>query len=159
MEPYILIIGFGSTLRGDDAAGPAVAARLAERFVARSGVSVCVEASLTPELAALASAADRVVFIDCAADLAAGEVRQVEVAPTDDTSPAMVHFLDPAALMLWTRRLYGETPAATQFAIGGGSFEASDDLTPIVANACAFVVARVEALVDQWQNTQEVSRA
>ena len=159
MKPSVLVIGYGSTLRGDDAVGPRAAELLAERFSGRPEVLVRAEPSLTPELSAEIAAVDRVVLIDCAADLACGEVAEFSVDCHDDDSPAMVHFLNPSALIRWTRRLYGVNPEAVQFAIGGGSFEINDGLTPPVAMACAAVVERVGALLEGWLFETEAVRA
>lgn len=127
MTPCTLIIGYGSDLRGDDALGQKAAVMLDERL---SDPCVCVlrRASLTPELAHDVSLADRVIFIDCDANLDAGQIERRAIKAKPDAD-AMVHFLDPPALLGWARLLYGAAPPGVLFAMGGATFECADDLS------------------------------
>src|SRR5579872_2398967 len=72
----VLIIGYGSWLRGDDAAGRLAARRLAER-----GFDAVDVHQLTPELADRVASAGTVVFLDADAGLAPGAVTVRPVTP------------------------------------------------------------------------------
>jgi hydrogenase maturation protease len=72
----VLVIGFGSDLRGDDAAGRHVADAVERRALA--GVSVRTPSQLVPELVEPISRAERVVFVDASLD-----VDRVAVTPVE----------------------------------------------------------------------------
>lgn len=139
---HTLIIGYGSELRGDDALGPRVAAELAQRLEGDPAVRVLARPSLTPELAADLAEADRAIFIDCAATGPVGRVVRRRVEPRDDASASMVHFLDPPALLHWTRRLFGRCPEAVVLTAAGQSFDIAEALTPPLAAAVPRLVDR-----------------
>ena len=69
----VLIIGYGNPLRGDDGVGWRVAEAVAAALPDGAAEVLTVH-QLTPELAELMSRADRVIFIDAAAEGEAGEV-------------------------------------------------------------------------------------
>ena len=92
-EKQALVIGFGSTLRGDDALGRIACERLRD-VVDPQQVKVVDQAAPTPELAAEVAAASLVIFLDASIDGPAGEVvaRRLTAA---DSSHAMAHSLNP----------------------------------------------------------------
>lgn len=143
MNGCTLIIGYGSDLRGDDALGPAAATML-EEAVTDPSVSVVSRASLTPELAHDVSLVERVIFIDCDATLPPGRIERREVTASRDND-AMVHFLDPPALLGWARQLFGSAPPGVLFAVGGATFDCADDLSPAVRSRMPELIARVTA--------------
>jgi hydrogenase maturation protease len=90
----VLIVGVGSELRSDDAAGRRVVEVVAGR--ALPGVEVRSVHQLTPELAA--DLVDRQLVVVVDADV---EVTEVTVRPVErrDAAGVMTHHLDPAALV------------------------------------------------------------
>src|SRR5208283_5436391 len=78
----ILIVGFGNPLRSDDGVGWQVAERLRDEL-ARADVQVVARQQLTPEIADLASRAERVLFVDAARSGKAGSLLCRRVAPSD----------------------------------------------------------------------------
>ncbi len=140
-----LVIGYGNTLRGDDAVGQVVARALAGE-AAIEGAEVIACHQLTPELAERISIADLIVFIDAAADLQPGAVTvaMVQAAPL---SSGLAHHVDPRTLLLMTAKLYGRTPDSFLVSIGVGSFELGEGLSAAVAAALPDVVATVRQLV------------
>ncbi|WP_295404896.1 hydrogenase maturation protease [uncultured Thiocystis sp.] len=127
----ILIIGYGSPIRGDDALGPLVADRL-ENTGVPAGVEVMSRHILTAELVADIAEQDRVIFLDAAVDAAPGEVRCQRLAPDAHALSTMAHFLDPRELLAWCETLYGRVPESFLVSAGGDSFDYSNYcLTPI----------------------------
>jgi len=147
MPTPILIIGFGSGLRGDDALGPLAAERL-DAQIDDPRVRILSAASLTPELAADAADAQLVIFIDCAATGPVGEVICTPIDRADDASAAMVHFLDPPALLHWAARLFGATPRGYTLSIPGATFDIAEDLSPPVKAALPELLATARRLID-----------
>jgi len=155
MAREILLIGFGSGIRGDDSLGPR-AAELLELRIHDEHVHVLSRPSLTPELAERISGAALVVFIDCAASGKVGEVVRQDIAPRDDPTVSMVHFFDPPALLHWAKLLYGRVPAAVALSVAGESFEVSDDLSPSASDALPRLVDEALAVIAEFQ--QEAKR-
>ena len=104
--PAVLVLGVGSELRSDDAAGRRVAEAIAE--VAPADVEVRSVHQLTPELALDLAGRDQVVIVDAAVDVADVTVRRIDPATVE---PAFSHHLDPTALLALAARL-GAVPRA-----------------------------------------------
>lgn len=103
MEPT-LVLGYGSELRSDDAAGLHVAQAVAER--AEPGVAVRTAHQLTPELAAELVDRDRVVLVDASVDVDRVAVRWLAA---DADRPPGSHHVDPGGLLAMAAML-GEPP-------------------------------------------------
>ena len=142
-----LIIGYGSPIRGDDAIGPLAADALQARGLP-AGARVLSRHVLTAELVEDIAAADRVIFLDAAADGEPGEVRVREIAPDPSAVSTMAHFLDPRELLAWCETLYGQAPDAWLITAAGHSFDyASYSLSPAATAALTPMLQRVHALI------------
>jgi len=121
----MLIIGYGNPLRGDDAFG----IRAAERIPGALAVH-----QLTPELMDLIARADRVLFLDAAAEGAPGQIRRRGIEP-GGAEAAFTHHLTPEALLAGVLALYGRAPKAEIITVSGANFSLSDRLSPEVQSA------------------------
>lgn len=103
----MLVIGYGNTLRSDDAAGPRVAEALEQMNL--SGVRTLSCPLLSPELAEPVSQAERVVFVD-----AGLHTRELELRPLfpADSSQLMAHAAEPATVLALARDVFGHAPQA-----------------------------------------------
>jgi hydrogenase maturation protease len=145
----VLIIGYGSPIRGDDAIGPLVADRL-EREGVPEGVAVISRHILTAELVADLVEHDRVVFLDAAVDGPPGEVRCRQLAPDAGAMSTMAHFLDPRELLAWCETLYGQVPETFLVSACGTSFDyANYSLTPDAEAAIEPMIEQVRQLIAQ----------
>lgn len=143
----MLIVGYGSPIRGDDALGPLVADRLENEGVP-AGVEVISRHVLTAELVADLADKDRAIFLDAAVDAEPGEVRCRRLAPDADAVSTMAHFLDPRELLAWCETLYGRAPESFLISAGGDSFEyANYCLSPIGERAMAKMLVWVRRLI------------
>lgn len=127
----ILAFALGNPLRGDDGAGPAIAAGLAALV---PPVEVVEAMELLPEHAEAVAAADGVVFLDAAADGPPGEVRTAPVAPRAARA-AVLHALLPDDVVGLARALHGRAPPATLVTIAGADFSFGEHLSPEVSAA------------------------
>jgi len=127
-----LILGYGNSLRGDDAVGPYVAGIL-------GGVAV---PQLVPELAERLAAEERVVFVDARTDLPPGDVR---IMPLDEDS-ASTHWCSPGLLLRLARQVYGNAPRAVLVGIGAASFDFGAPLSPAARLGIERALARIRAL-------------
>lgn len=143
-----LIIGYGSPIRGDDAIGPLAADALAAGPLP-TGVRVIARHCLTAELVEDIESADRVIFLDAAADGRPGEVRVQVLHPDETAVSTMAHFLTPPELLAWCQTLYGRVPDAWLVTAAGQSFDyAHYRLSPVAATALAALLGQVRTLLD-----------
>lgn len=122
----ILLIGYGNTLRGDDALGPHIAERVQQQGWA--GVRVLVCPQLLPELAEeLTAPVECVVFVDAAV----GQAEAVRVVALSDSadSPALSHTLSPGGLLALARGLGGPVPRAFWVTVAGENFQMGEGLS------------------------------
>lgn len=147
----LLVLGYGNTLRGDDAAGPVAAEALAALNL--PGVTVESFHQLTPELAARVAAFDRVVFIDAEPALdgeAHPQPELRELVPSSEAGSSPLSFLghhqDPRVLLAMAGQLFGQTPRAWLVAIEARSFELGANPTLPCAQGIARAVKLVEDL-------------
>ena len=121
-----LLIGYGNTLRGDDAVGPKVIEAIAALKL--PGVETLSCDLLTPELADPVSRADKVIFVDAAID-APMEVQLRPLAPAN-SSQIMAHAADPRTLLALARDVFGHAPQAWWLTIPVESMGIGEELSP-----------------------------
>lgn len=149
--PEVVVIGFGNSLRQDDAFGPIVIEH-ATAAISDPRVEFLSCATLTPELAYVLSQCRLAILIDASAELAPGEVEFRSIAPTPEADLSLVHFLSPDALLAWTARLYGQAPVTELWLVGSKETGLSEALTDVVA---ARVPEFVEALQKRLSGLQD----
>ena len=113
MDSYLLIIGYGNTLRRDDGVGPRVAAAVEKLRL--PGVLTMACPQLTPELADPLSQAGAAVFVDASVDKQ-GPVRIRRLDPSD-SSQILAHAADPRVLLALARDAFGRAPQAWMLTI------------------------------------------
>ncbi len=146
--PRILIIGYGSPIRGDDAIGPLVAERL-QAADQNGDIEVMARHILTAELVADLVERELVIFLDAAVEGTPGEVRCRRLAPTADAVSTMAHFLDPRELLAWCETLYGRVPESWLVTACGASFDYADySLSPAARSAIQPMIDWVHRLID-----------
>lgn len=138
-----LVIGYGNGLRGDDGAGPQVAAAVAQWNL--SGVCALSFPQLTPELADAIAQARLVIFVDAVAGPArAVQVR--ELAPRDGAR-STGHTSDPQALLALTRAVFGRCPRAWLVTIPAMDFEVGQPLSSVAREGIPAALEQVRNLV------------
>jgi len=142
----ILIIGYGSTLRGDDAAGRFAADRLAEAFVEDPSIEVLSVPQLTPEVVLPVAEAECVYFIDATGTGTPGTWTCQSLAPEAKLANPLGHHYHPAALLAFAHALYQVTPRAWIVTVTAESFSCGEILTPKVQAAVEEIVAFLNKL-------------
>jgi hydrogenase maturation protease len=149
MEPRVVVIGFGNSLRGDDALGPRVADEL-RRQIADPRVEVISETALGVDLAASLAVATLAVFLDAALDGPPGGVVCRTLRPAEDTPAAAAHHLTPEELLGVTRTLYRRVPQACLLSVRGAVFDwADNELSTQVAAAVEPMIVRARTLIGE----------
>lgn len=145
-----LVLGYGNTLRGDDAAGPRVAEAVAALDL--PGVRALACHQLTPELAETLAQSERVVFVDAAVD----RPLRVRLRPLRPGPPASVgsHFSDPRAVLALARQLFGRAPRAWWLTIPALRFEFGETLSAPTRRGIAEALNRIRALVNAPRSSE-----
>lgn len=139
-----LIIGYGSTLRGDDGVGPAVAELIEAEQI--EGVQVIACHQLTPELADPISQARRAIFVDASIDLPDDVVRVSKVDP-EATHQVMVHTASPGGLLHLAQSVFNACPTAWLVEIPVAEMGIGEELSPFAQRGVEQAVTRVLELV------------
>ncbi len=147
-EMQTLVIGFGNTLRGDDALGRIACQQLRTMVEARR-VRVVDQAAPTPELAADVASAALVIFIDAAHD---GPRDTIATRRLTSSSPrqTMAHRIDPGTLVALAGHVYRRQPPAYLISFRGRSFDLCDNrLSPEAEAACKDIIQRTLELIER----------
>lgn len=142
---YVLVIGYGNTLRGDDGLGSHIVAALERRSTA--GLRIVSAHQLYPEMAEAISQAAYVIFVDASVEGDAGTIQQCDLTPI--AKPDILfspHHLTPESLLYAARTLYANCPAATLITVTGQCFDCIEALSDPVARAIPDVVHQIERL-------------
>jgi hydrogenase maturation protease len=142
-----LIIGYGSALRGDDAAGARVAATVARWEL--PGVRAVAVHQLTPELAEPLSRARMAIFVD--ARVGGGGVRLRALEAMASRATLDMHISDPAGLLALAEALYGRAPAAWLLTLPAQQFELGTPLSPQTRRALPVARRRLRRIIAAYR--------
>jgi hydrogenase maturation protease len=138
----ILVIGYGNTVRGDDAAGIQAAELIAKRHPEIQ--CVCMH-QLMPEMAEQIAECDIVFFVD--ADANASRVTSRLIGSANETEQPRTHFISPESLLSLSRQLYQRIPhKAFIIGIPASEFEFSEELSEKTSLGIEDCVKEVEKL-------------
>ncbi|HMN30484.1 MAG TPA: hydrogenase maturation protease [Caldilineaceae bacterium] len=143
----LLVIGYGNTLRRDDGAGVALAARLVRCWQARGvPAQLLTVVQLTPELSTEIADGDvaAVFFVDTRAGKA-GEPVQVQPLAAKTGTPGLGHQLEPTVLLAYARLFSGREVPAWLLTVPGVDFGHGEGFSP----DCEAALAAAPALVDE----------
>jgi hydrogenase maturation protease len=141
-----LVIGYGSPLRRDDAAGPLLAERVAAW--GRPDVRALAVHQLTPELAEPMSQARRVVFADATVEEADGLARVRKVIPADG-GVVSGHCSDPGWLLGLCQALYGRCPVAWLVTIPAADLGLGEGLSAAAAAGVEEALRLIEGMITE----------
>ncbi len=139
----MLVIGFGSTLHGDDGVGPQIAETVGHWRMPH--VTALAVTQLTPDLAERVSHAHDVYFVDAALPSVYKSGAPFHLEPVDAQdlarAPADGHLCDPRTVLTLSRTLYDAAPRARLLSVPGRNFELGEGLTPQCRHDMAHVLA------------------
>jgi hydrogenase maturation protease len=155
VDKEILLIGYGSTLRGDDAAGRVIVERIADRSL--PNVTAISLTQLVPELAEIIAKAYAVIFVDASAerDIHGVDVREISGVPGGVGSS---HMAVPEELLALTSTCYERKPPAWLVAVPSTEFGLTDRISTAAHKNLVLVVHAVERLINEL-NESEVAHA
>ncbi|MGD0589693.1 MAG: hydrogenase maturation protease [Bacteroidota bacterium] len=139
----VLVIGYGNTLRGDDAAGIRAAELIAKR---RPEIECVCMHQLMPELAEQIAVSDIVIFFDADVNVAQPNVQVV--VPSVEVDQPRTHFISPESLLRLSQQLYQRMPLkAYIIGIPASQFEFSEELSESTKKAVEESVILAESLL------------
>lgn len=133
----VLVIGIGSELRRDDAAGRAVVTAL-ESAELGPAVEFVSSVQLLPEHAAMIARARRVIIVDAAHHLAPGATTRTYIAPSQSATDA--HRLDAPGVVRLAHQAFGRAAPTELVCIGGADWGLGEGLSPLVTSGIAGLV-------------------
>jgi hydrogenase maturation protease len=136
----ILVIGYGSQLRSDDAVGPRIVEKVAALKL--KGVQTIVRHQLTPELSEIISSARAVVFVDATVQSPGGEIAATRIEPRAK-SDIPAHTCDPAALLALAGSVFHRVPPAWCVAVPVQNLEIGEELSALATRGIPAAVAQV----------------
>jgi hydrogenase maturation protease len=154
----VLVIGYGSRVRGDDALGPIVADQLSRLFTTEYSIAVVSTHQLTFDLSERVSRARYVVLIDAATGEVPGTITCRRVEPAGESAPSMLHHMEAGALLASTQVLYGVVPPTYIWSMVGDAFEFGESLSPALERAVPELVKQLTQFIRMLglhQSTEE----
>jgi hydrogenase maturation protease len=143
----ILVVGYGNTLRRDDALGCLIAGEVGRWQ--RPGVRSMSLAQLTPELAAELAAAETAVFVDARESSQSSEPTvQVEpLSPRGEDWASLVHAITPCVLLGLCKAAFGQCPRAWQVSVPGSDFSFGEELSDMADRGMGDALGMIETLL------------
>jgi hydrogenase maturation protease len=146
-RPDVLVIGYGNSIKGDDALGHVVAAEI-ERRLTDDAVRVVTAEILTTDLLPDVAAAQLVIFLDASCAGAVGRVECRPVQPDCTSAASMAHTLSVGALLGFVQQFYGRAPNSYLITSPAADFELRDArLSPAVQAVVPEMAARAIELI------------
>jgi hydrogenase maturation protease len=147
----VLVIGYGSSLRGDDAVG-----RLVVDWIADRGLANVVTKSVTqlvPELAAEIARSRAVIFADaCVPDC--GQTVELQELTASSGAHGATHSAAPSQLLALTRACYGGSPSAWLVLVPAVDFEFTEQISSIARNNVNEAARVVERLIIRLEESE-----
>jgi len=143
----VLVIGYGNTLRGDDALGPMAIERL--RLLLPEAECVSCQ-QLAPELAERLAECDVALFVDAACDGEPGTVRVVSLTPKPGNAASLTHHVEAAALLELAQALYGRAPEAVLVTGAGAVFGNHEGLSGQAQQALNEICSLIPRLIQDF---------
>ena len=142
-------IGYGNTLRSDDAIGPLVAE--AVEGWGMPNVDAIALHQLTPELADTLQNCDVAIFIDACIWPELKQVQVQAIEPAESTTTAIGHTSDPQSLLALTKALYGHLPLAWMVTVPAANFELGETLSTVAKQGITDALKEVDYLINHHQ--------
>jgi hydrogenase maturation protease len=141
----VLVIGYGNTLRTDDAVGRRVAMAIASWEL--PGLESIAVHQLTPELAETLANAELAIFVDARL---ADEEETVEIQPLEPSGSHMGpgHVGDPRSLLALARAIYGSSPRTWLVTVPAADRSLGEGLSSTAARGAEDALARIASLIE-----------
>ena len=140
-----MVIGFGNTLRRDDAVGCRIAQQ-AERLWSPRIRAIALE-QLTPEVATELAEADRAIFVDARPADSSLPICPEAIEPLVQGSASLVHAVTPRFILSLCQALYGRCPKSWMIAVPAADFQFGEGLSAVARESIPQALAVIETLI------------
>jgi hydrogenase maturation protease len=140
-----VVIGFGNTLRRDDAVGYQIA-RDAERLWSPRIRAIALE-QLTVEIAAELAETDQAIFVDARPAASSFSVCAEVIEPLQQESASLVHAITPRFLLSLCQALYGRCPRSWIVSVPAADFRFGEGLSAIAQEGILQALTVIETLI------------
>ena len=142
------MVGYGNSIRGDDALGQVVAEQIQQQLQPADPVRVLTLEILTTDLAAELAQVQLAIFLDAAAYGEVGQVECCQVQPDTISAASMAHKLSIPALLAFSQEFFGRAPRTFLISSPGATFELQNvQLSPAVQAVVPEMVAQALDLI------------
>ena len=148
-EELVLIIGYGSLLRADDALGQIAADYFSQYYRNEPRVKVRAVHQLTLDLADDVSKYDLVILIDAFSQSGSqGQLTFEAVYPSSNIPSPLSHYLQPGELLATSQALYGKLPQMILIGLTTENYNYGEDLSNQIGTNLSQVFRLVNDLVN-----------
>lgn len=151
IKNQIILIGYGSSLRGDDVIGRLVAEGVADLHLPNVFAISCTQ--LVPELAAQIAEARAVIFVDASIGEQNRRVAVHQLTCGPDIRPAS-HIVAAQSLLELAAACYQRSPPVWLITVPANDFETTEQVSPAARQNVIAAVGAVERLLDDLRQTE-----
>ena len=152
----VFILGYGNTMRGDDALGIHAAHALYDFYCNDGGIRVLATSQLTFDLAEDISQAQLIIFIEATEAGVPGEIQTEKLLPADE-KVRFTHHWTPRTLLTLSKQLYGKAPSAVMLTMSVASNETGVGLSAEVQSRMPELLEHAKTVVANWRLAQSDS--
>ena len=143
----ILVLGYGTPIRGDDSLGWVVIDELMKKSLPES-VRLESHHMLLPEHVYLFEGFDKIIFVDIEEGETPGKIKRYDLAEVQINEDAFTHVFSPQKLLSMTGDYFGTTPAGVLYTLTGQEFDYKEGLSEPVKNALPALLQHIESEIE-----------
>jgi hydrogenase maturation protease len=147
MTKSILVLGYGTPIRGDDSLGWVVIDELRKKALPEN-VRLESHHMLLPEHVFLFEGYDKIIFVDIEEGEEPGKVTRYDLSQAQINEDAFTHVFSPQKLLSMTGDYFGTTPAGVLFTLTGQEFDYKEGLSEPVQNALPALLQKIESEIE-----------
>lgn len=147
MTESILVLGYGTPIRGDDSLGWVVIDELRKKSLPEN-VRLESHHMLLPEHVYLFEGFDKIIFVDIEEDETPGKITRYDLAQVQINEDAFTHVFSPQKLLSMTGDYFGTAPAGVLFTLTGQEFDYKEGLSDPVQNALPAFIQQIESEIE-----------
>jgi hydrogenase maturation protease len=152
-----LVIGYGNSLRRDDAIGVMVADAVERRSDPR--IRTTKVPQLTPDLCAELTSFEVAIFVDARLDRPEAGVLCEEIVPSGDGQSATIHAIDPRWLVSLTQAVYGRCARCWMVSLPTEDHGFGEGLSSLAERSIPDALAMIAGLIDDETGNSEPDHA
>lgn len=147
MKQSILVLGYGTPIRGDDALGWVAIDELSKKDFP-DYVQMEAHHQLLPEHVFLFEEYDKIIFVDIEESGDPGQIKRYDLSRAEINEDAFTHVFSPQKLISMTRDYFGASPEGVLYTLSGQEFDFKEGLSESVLQALPELLRRIESEIE-----------